>query len=133
MANMKKILIVDDEPDVVSYLSLFLDDEGYMTVTARDGPSGLAAARSEDPDLITLDITMPGMSGIEVFTNLRRDPGLQDIPVIVVTGVAGIRKLMDYREVRPPEGIMQKPIDREVLLNTIARLLDGKASGEISS
>lgn len=118
-----KILIIDDEPDVVSYLSLFLSDEGFEVVSAQDGPRGLAAARAEDPDLITLDITMPGMSGVEVFTELRRDPNLADIPVIIVTGVAGVHKLMEYREVRPPEDFMQKPIDRDHLLSIINKLL----------
>ncbi len=132
MAKKPKILVVDDEPDVVSYLSMALDDEGYTVVTARDGPSGLAAARAENPDLITLDITMPGMSGIEVFAALRRDPDLKHLPVIVVTGVAGIQKLMDYRDVRPPEGFMQKPIDLEVLLDTIVKLMHGQASDEAS-
>lgn len=129
MISGTKILVIDDEPDVVSYLSMFLSDEGFKVVTAPDGLRGLAAARVEKPDLITLDITMPGMSGIEVFTEMRRDPNLTDIPVIIVTGVAGVHKLLEYREVRTPEGFMQKPIDRDHLLATIHKLIAKDTTG----
>ncbi|MCP4601943.1 MAG: response regulator [Proteobacteria bacterium] len=124
MTSMRKILVIDDEPDVVSYLSIFLEDEGFEVVSARDGPNGLDRARSEMPDLITLDITMPGMSGIEVLTTLRRDPSLAQIPVIVITGVANFQKLTTFRGVRPPEAFMYKPMDRELLLENIRKLLN---------
>ena len=123
MTSATKILVIDDEPDVVSYLSVFLEDEGFNVVTARDGPDGLAMARLESPDLITLDITMPGMSGIEVLTTLRRDSDLASIPVIVVTGVANFQNLTTFRGVRPPEAFMSKPVDRELLLGNIRKLL----------
>jgi CheY-like chemotaxis protein len=121
---MRKILIIDDEPDVVSYLSAFLEDEGFQVSTAGNGPDGLTRAREQAPDLITLDITMPGMSGIEVLTSLRRDDHLNCIPVIIITGVTSFDKLTDYRDVRAPEGFMQKPIDLVQLLSTIEGILD---------
>ncbi len=124
MTAAKKILVIDDEPDVVSYLSTFLEDEGFEVATARDGPDGLSMVRAESPDLITLDITMPGMSGIEVLTNLRRDPDLASIPVVVVTGVANFQNLTTFRGVRPPEAFMSKPVDRELLLVNIRKLLE---------
>ncbi|MCP4679635.1 MAG: response regulator [Deltaproteobacteria bacterium] len=123
MTSKNKILVIDDEPDVVNYLSVFFEDEGFEVVTARDGRDGLAMARSESPDLITLDITMPRMSGIEVLTNLRRDPDLASIPVVVVTGVANFQNLTTFRGVRPPEAFMSKPVDRELLLANIRTLL----------
>jgi adenylate cyclase len=126
MTQLKKILIVDDEPDVVSYLSVFLEDEGFDVVTAMDGLEGLAKARDEAPDLITLDITMPGMSGVEVLTTLRRDSQLVPIPVIVVTGVANFQNLTTFRGVKPPEEFMSKPVDRNLLLSNIRRLLKKK-------
>lgn len=116
---MARILVIDDEPDVVSYLSTFLIDEGHEVVTARNGKRGLELAATEKPDLITLDITMPGMSGIEVFTALRRNEELTEIPVIIITGVAKFEKLTEYREVREPEGFMQKPIDLQHLVSLI--------------
>jgi len=124
METAQKILVIDDEPDVVSYLSAFLEDEGFEVLEAGNGPDGLALAREQAPDLITLDITMPGMSGIEVLTTLRRDERLRRIPVIIITGVTAFEKLMDYRHVRPPEGFMSKPIDLARLLSTIEDILD---------
>ncbi len=123
MTSRRKILVIDDEPDVVCYLSTFLEDEGFNVLTARSGSDGLAEARAKVPELITLDITMPGISGIEVLTSLRRDPLLMNIPVIIITGVSGFEKLIDYRKVRPPEGFLQKPIEPETLLEMIFKLL----------
>ena len=124
MTATRRILVIDDQPDVVDYLSTFLSDEGFAVITAENGPEGLVRARSETPDLITLDITMPGMSGIEVLTALRRDPQLAHIPVLIITGVSDFRRHMDYREIRPAEGFMQKPIDPDLLLASIQKLLE---------
>lgn len=123
MDTTRKILVIDDEPDVVSYLSAFLEDEGFRVLEANNGPDGLTLAREQGPNLITLDITMPGMSGVEVLTALRRDSHLGLIPVIVITGVTAFKKLTDYRDVRPPEGFMSKPIDLEKLLSMIEEIL----------
>jgi len=122
----RRILVVDDEPDVVRYLSTLLSDQGFAVSTAQDGGEALTKARAERPDIITLDITMPGKSGVDVFTTLRRDPQLAGIPVFIITGVVDFRRLMYYREVQPPEGYMEKPIDPDVLLMTIRRLLEIK-------
>lgn len=67
---------MDDEPDVVRCLSALLSDHGFTVSAAQDGGEALTKARAERPDLITLDITMPGKSGVDVFTTLRRDPEL---------------------------------------------------------
>jgi len=123
MGNLKKILVVDDEPDMVAYLSAFLSDEGFDVAAAYDGPNALALARTERPDAITLDITMPGMSGIEVLTALRRDPDLTAIPVIIITGVTGFRELTDHRGVRPPEEFLRKPVDLAALTVALDRLI----------
>jgi len=122
----RRILVVDDEPDVVRYLSIFLADQGFLVSSARDGRGALAAVRQERPDLITLNITMPENSGVEVFMTLRRDPQTQGIPVFIISSAVDFRKLMYYREVRPPEGYMGKPIEPNVLLMTIRRLLEIK-------
>ena len=88
-----------------------------------DGPHALDLAKAERPDLITLDITMPGMSGIEVLTALRRDPDLTSIPVIIITGVTGFRELTDHRGVRPPEEFLCKPLDLTALTLALGRLI----------
>ena len=70
---MPKILVVDDEPSIVNLITAYLKPEGYEVHTAMDGPSGLKAARAFKPDLIILDIMLPGMDGIELLTRLRRE------------------------------------------------------------
>jgi len=77
-----KILVVDDEPSIVSLITAYLKPEGYEVYTATDGISGLKAARAFKPDLIVLDVMLPGMDGVEVLTRLRRE---SDVYVILLT------------------------------------------------
>ncbi len=77
-----KILVVDDEPSILDLVTAYLRQEGYEVHTAMDGPTGLEAARLHQPDLIVLDIMLPGMDGIEVLTRLRRE---SDVYVIMLT------------------------------------------------
>ncbi|MEW6030544.1 MAG: response regulator transcription factor [Chloroflexota bacterium] len=77
-----KILVVDDEPSIVNLVSAYLKPEGYEVYTASDGPSGLKAARAFKPDLIVLDIMLPGMDGLELLSRLRRE---SDAYVILLT------------------------------------------------
>ncbi len=121
--NSKKILIIDDEPDMLRYLSMFLSDEGFQVETAGDGPEGLERVKAGGIGLITLDINMPGMSGVEVFSILRSNPELKEIPVIVVTGVGDCRSALEARGAGPPEAYLEKPIDQVALLDTARRLM----------
>jgi Fe-S oxidoreductase/CheY-like chemotaxis protein len=118
------VLVVDDQPDIVTYLEALLKDNGYDVVTAFDGMEGIQKAKEKKPDLITLDVTMPGKSGISVFHELRNTPELKDIPVFIVTGVIDFRQLMYQRTVEAQEGFMQKPINEDVFLMTVQRLTD---------
>jgi two-component system alkaline phosphatase synthesis response regulator PhoP len=79
---MAKILVIDDEPSIVNLVAAYLKPEGYEVITAMDGPSGLKAARSFKPDLIILDIMLPGMDGIELLARLRRE---SEVYVIMLT------------------------------------------------
>ena len=72
---MTKILIIDDEPSIVNLVSAYLKPEGYQVLTASDGPSGLRAAQTHMPDLIVLDVMLPGMDGVELLSRLRLDLG----------------------------------------------------------
>ncbi|MBI3616446.1 MAG: response regulator [Candidatus Omnitrophica bacterium] len=85
---MKKILIVDDEPDVRALLNSRLAANGFEILEAPDGPSGIAVAREEKPDLILLDILMPNQDGVETYHTLREDPITQRIPVIFLTALS---------------------------------------------
>jgi two-component system alkaline phosphatase synthesis response regulator PhoP len=77
-----KILVIDDEQSILNLVSAYLRPEGYEVYTASDGPSGLKAARAYKPDLIVLDIMLPGMDGVELLTHLRRE---SDVYVIMLT------------------------------------------------
>ena len=119
-----KILVIDDEPDVCDFLSMVLEDNGAKVLTAEDGVQGLELARIERPDLITLDLSMPGMDGGKVFETLRKDPELADTLVCIVSGKPELRKLIYERPVRAPEGFMDKPIEEEAFLLNVRRILD---------
>lgn len=121
----KKILIVDDEPDVVAYMGTFLEDNGFTVVSAGNGREGMEKAKSEMPDLILLDVSMPEESGVRMFRNLQGDPRTTVIPVVIVTGISHDFKrfIETRRQVRPPEGYFDKPPDRDQLLARINELL----------
>lgn len=129
--GQKKILVIDDEPDVICYLSTVLSDEGFEVISANSGLEGLRLACDEAPDLITLDVTMPGISGIEVLTRLRRDPRTANIPVVVVTGVASFQNITDQRELRPPDGFIPKPVDVGTLISTVEGLLTPRGASSV--
>jgi diguanylate cyclase (GGDEF)-like protein len=82
---MPRVLVADDVPDNVKLLAYELSDHGYEVVTAADGPQTLEAARRDDPDVILLDVMMPGLDGVEVCRRLKADPRLSAIPVIMVS------------------------------------------------
>ena len=127
----KRVLIVDDEPDVVSYLEMLLQDQGYETLSAFDGGEALELARRELPDLVTLDISLPNMSGTKCYKELRTDPKLAEIPVIIVTAIVGFdgdpyayeNFISHRRSVPPPEGFFPKPIDSQAFLSAVSELL----------
>jgi CheY-like chemotaxis protein len=127
----KKILVIDDEPDVVVYLETLLQDNGYLTVAAYDGEEALNLVRAKKPDLVTLDISMPRKSGLRFYREVREDPELKDLPIMVVTGVTGYggrpddfeRFLRTRKQIPPPEGFVAKPIEQEAFLQMIRELL----------
>jgi CheY-like chemotaxis protein len=130
----KKILIVDDEPDVCAYLDRLFREHGYQTNCARDGEEAGATVAKEPPDLITLDLSMPNKSGVRFYRELKADESLRRIPVVLVTGVTGPGGAADTerfyqtrRNIPPPEGFVPKPIDPAEILALVQRLLGGAA------
>jgi DNA-binding response OmpR family regulator len=83
----KKILVVDDEPDFVEFLSIRLESSGYDVISASDGESGLKKAQKEKPDLIILDILMPKINGFELCKRLKENELTKDMPVIMLTAL----------------------------------------------
>jgi DNA-binding response OmpR family regulator len=125
----KTILIVDDEPDIVTYLSTLLEDNGFRVITAGDGRAGEEAARRARPALILLDISMPEESGVRMFRNLQEDSSTSAIPVIIITGVSHDFKrfIETRRQVRPPAGYFDKPPNPDQLLAKINEILETKS------
>jgi CheY-like chemotaxis protein len=121
----KTILVVDDEPDVVTYLCTVLRDHGYEAVEAYNGEEALERAQADRPDLVTLDITMPEMTGVKAYQRLKEDPALRAIPVLIVTGVThDFKQFISTRtQVPPPEGYLDKPVKPEELLAEVRRLI----------
>jgi CheY-like chemotaxis protein len=125
MPESKKKLIIDDEKDVVTYLTTFFKDNGYNAIAAYDGKQGIEKAVKEKPDIITLDVSMPEESGVRALRDLQTNAITKNIPVIIVTGVSSdFKKFIETRkQVHPPEGYFEKPIDREKLLEKVKELL----------
>ncbi len=97
-SSSHKILIVEDEPDILGLLADHLGEEGYTTVTAGTGTEAIVQAKREQPDLILLDVMMPGMSGFDVCNILRDLPETRTTPIIFLTAVAEMsRKIMGLR------------------------------------
>ena len=125
-----RILVVDDEPDSRVFISTVLEDEGATVFEAADGKEALEIARRERPDLMTLDLEMPGMDGGQVFEVMRTDPELRDIPVCIVSGHPELRGLIYQRSVPPPDGYLDKPVEESRLLLNLRKILAHKRKQE---
>lgn len=139
----KKILIVDDELDMITFISEILEDHGYTSISAKDGVEGLEALRRENPDLVLLDLMMPKKSGITMFQELRKDPNLSHIPVVIVTGISDVtgvdfrdhmfkqplrdeKKFVDTTGLTKytiPDGYIEKPFDPDGLIKAVKEAL----------
>jgi twitching motility two-component system response regulator PilH len=148
MPEKREILIVEDAEENVVFLSQILEDHGYAFRVARNGEEAIAALKTHRPDAVLLDIMMPRKTGITVYKELKADPALETVPVIVVTGASEITGV-DIRtgEAQPkedygdevardigkfyhekfkdvePDGFIEKPIDPPALVKKLAELL----------
>ena len=118
MTSKKKILIIDDEPDMVAGLQAFLEDNGYETCSAFDGKEGMEVVRRESPDLVTLDLQMPKDTGTRFYRNITKSKEFKDVPVIIISGLPG-----RHLAARNPFAVFEKPIDRNKLLAKIKEAL----------
>jgi CheY-like chemotaxis protein len=109
----KKILIIDDDPIVVKYLEAVFSDSGYETCSATSTMEGLDVVKKEMPDLITLDLQMPGEWGPRFYRKLRQDKQLRDTPIIVVSGIDGDHAIKDAI------AFVKKPFDPEKLVGIV--------------
>ena len=121
----EKILIVDDDEDVLLIVQTILDNAGYSAILARNGREGVEKAIESRPDLILLDVMMPELSGWEVCTTLKSAPETRSIPIAMLTVKSEIRDLITGMQVGADDYIT-KPFTRKKLLSTVRRLLDDK-------
>jgi CheY-like chemotaxis protein len=148
MSDPQQILIVEDNPETEIFLSQILEDHGYHYQVARNGLEAISAVRQTRPALVLLDIMMPVKSGIHVFREMKSDLDLENIPIIVVTGMSQATGVdLHTGEKGPkqdegdvvaqqfgsvlgekirelaPDGLVEKPINPAVLIDQIQRLL----------
>jgi DNA-binding response OmpR family regulator len=122
------VLVVEDDPSVRGLLQTLLSAEGYEVVTASDGLAGLVKATSSHPSLVLLDLMMPDLGGVRVLEEMREDPELADIPVIVVTGkidaIPGMRQLLGE------DNVFLKPFAVGELLSRVADVTGGPSGAQ---
>ena len=120
----KRILAVDDEADVLMILRTALQSEGYEIKTASNGEDAVAAAQESPPDLIILDVMMPGMDGFDVLAELKKDEATSTIPVIMLTGVSDRKKIQEALDTGIDYYII-KPFEFEDLISKVEQALAG--------
>jgi len=137
LASEKKILVVDDEPDVRNFLAACIEDAGFIVETAENGETALTKIKADPPDLMTLDMVMPRKSGIQLMRDLRRNAEWADIPVIVITAHArdefGSNEIKDFNAFatrQQPKIIMEKPITPVKLVKSICDILSVESEAD---
>jgi CheY-like chemotaxis protein len=126
-----RVLVIDDEPDVRAYLGSIFKDQGCDVVDAPDANQAMRILRSEKLDLITLDLVMPKKSGEKLYWELKKDPRLASLPVIVISGYLGaespkvnLQAFIAEKELPQPEGLLDKPVDVQKLIETAQKALE---------
>lgn len=148
MSDLTHLLIVEDTEETATFLSQILEDHGYRYEVARNGVEAISALRESPPELVLLDIMMPEKSGIHVFREIKSNPDLKDIPVVVVTGLSEVTGVDVYtgqespnqdqgdvvahqlgcvlsdkiRDMKP-DAVIEKPVNPPVLIHQIQNLL----------
>jgi len=123
----KRALVIDDDEDVLAYLSAWLEDQGFIVDLAHDGNEAMEKWKAHKPELITLDIVMPQKTGVRFYRELKKNPEYLDIPVIITGLQSEFEGFISHRRTAPPDGYISKPFDREELLKTLNQALAAKA------
>ena len=133
-SNRGTVLVIEDDPDFSEYVTTTLNDHGYDTEVVMDGDEALTKARSVRPIGITLDILLPGRTGISVYRLLRKDEVTHNIPIVILSGVGTTGERLDIsrffqgRAVRPPEKVLQKPVEPETLVQAVDEAIAREAA-----
>jgi CheY-like chemotaxis protein len=136
-AEDKRVLVVDDEPDVRNYLSMLLRDAGFIVITASDGEEALELIRIKKPDFISLDLVMPKKSGHKLLYELRRDREVSRIPVLIVTahaqtemGKHDLEDIMENKIISGPGVYLEKPVKPRDYVRFVRRALGIDENGD---
>jgi DNA-binding response OmpR family regulator len=130
-----RVFVLEDDPDIVDYLSSFLEDEGFEVASANRCSTALAALDEFEPEVVLIDALLPGRSGLEFLVTVRRHERWSDLPLVVVTGNDKLLEddcqsyLGAHDGVRGPDGVLGKPVHLESLLSVIRTLVNGSAVG----
>src|SRR5574337_1002102 len=125
-ASRKTILYIDDDRPLLTLCCDVFEQHGYRTIIATDGPSGIESAKNGRPDLVLLDVVMPGMDGLEVCRRLRADPDLRDTPIILLTTLQDLS--LDAKGMEAGATlIMRKDFGSTEIVSTIEHILGRKA------
>lgn len=127
----KRVLVVDDELDMRTFITTLLETSGFKPLSAQDGTEGLMLARKHNPSLVILDIMMPRESGITMYRALRNEPGLKDIPVIMLSALAkktflhsqSVLDAYKGEKIPEPQAYIEKPPEPDELLEAIENCL----------
>ena len=127
----KKVLVVDDDPDVRTFIVTVLEENNFIPIVAKDGVEGLQKVKEENPDVITLDVLMPRGSGIRLYRKLKTELSFKSIPVIMLTGIAlksflrSQKTLAEFQgeKVPVPDFYLEKPVEPEELIDAIEKSL----------
>ena len=118
-----RVLVVDDSATIVALLKRMLQQNQFEVLEAYDAETGIEIARREVPDLIFLDIVLPGMDGFNALRTLRRDPATRDVPIIMISGNAQATEQFYVQRIGADD-FMKKPFSRAEVFNRIEALLD---------
>ncbi|MEE9192351.1 MAG: response regulator [Candidatus Aerophobetes bacterium] len=134
MSPKAKILVIDDDPDLVEALKIILETGSYRVISAFDGEEGLRRVKEENPDLIILDLLLPKEDGDVLCRELKADPRYANVPILVLTAVAEkmSSKLFPKHRMRslPADDYVDKPVQPQDLLGRVDRLLVRSKEGE---
>jgi DNA-binding response OmpR family regulator len=133
----RKAVVVDDEVDLTTFIGSILEENDFEVATATDAATGEALACERVPDIILIDLMMPGRSGVQLFSRLRRNEITRNIPVVMVTGIKekmGVDwgEVVDGLKARRPDGFVEKPIEPDRLMSVVNGVLAREAGdGEV--
>lgn len=127
----KKVLVVDDDPDVRLFSVTVLEENGYTPLEAEDGESGLKMIKAEKPDLVILDVLMPRQSGVRLYRELKTSKDLKDVKIVILSGIAkktfmrSQKALTEFggAQIPEPEIYLEKPVEPDDLADVIKKVL----------